>query len=150
MKQNHTLIIATALFGLILISYNNSPAQAVLGGPTRGVTSSTVTTSTNSEPDNTAKNARDNDHTTVTAQDQGNSQTDIKTTAEIRRRIIAGNEMSVNAKNVKIITNEGHVTLRGPVDSAEEKRSIGKIANKIAKAGKVDNQLEVKLAAINK
>jgi osmotically-inducible protein OsmY len=53
--------------------------------------------------------------------------------------------MSVNAKNVKVITNKGKVTLRGPVNTAEEKRFIGDIANRIASIENVDNQLEVKL-----
>jgi osmotically-inducible protein OsmY len=53
--------------------------------------------------------------------------------------------MSVNAKNVKIITVDGRVTLRGPVKTAEEKRLIGEIADRIARSENVDNQLEVKL-----
>ena len=53
--------------------------------------------------------------------------------------------MSVNAQNVKIITKDGQVTLRGPVKTAEEKRLIGEIAERIARAENVDNQLEVKL-----
>jgi len=51
--------------------------------------------------------------------------------------------MSMNARNVKIITLDGRVTLRGPVDSDEEKRLIGEIANRIARSENVDNQLEV-------
>ena len=57
--------------------------------------------------------------------------------------------MSINARNVKIITQNGHVTLRGPVNTAEEKRVIGEIANRIARSENVDNQLEVKLTASN-
>jgi hypothetical protein len=97
------------------------------------------------EPDNTARNVRDRDNRTVTPLNQGNSQADIDTTAQIRKDIIADNDMSINAKNVKIITMDGHVTLRGPVDSAEEKRQIGDIANRIAQAVNVDNQLEVQI-----
>jgi osmotically-inducible protein OsmY len=55
--------------------------------------------------------------------------------------------MSVSAKNVKIITIDGHVTLRGPVNTAEEKRLIGEIADRIARSENVDNQLEVKFTA---
>jgi osmotically-inducible protein OsmY len=55
--------------------------------------------------------------------------------------------MSVNAQNVKIMTVDGRVTLRGPVNTDEEKRLIGEIADRIAHSGNVDNQLEVKLAA---
>ena len=57
--------------------------------------------------------------------------------------------MSVDAKNAKIITKDGHVTLRGPVNSTEEKRLIGEIAERIAGARNVDNQLEAKLTASN-
>jgi osmotically-inducible protein OsmY len=77
--------------------------------------------------------------------DQGNSKADIKTTAQIRKEILAGKEMSVNAKNVKIITVNGQVTLRGRVNSEEEKRVIGEIAERIAQTGNVRNQLEVNL-----
>ena len=67
----------------------------------------------------------------------------MATTAQIRKEIVAGNNMSVNAKNVKIITIDGQVTLRGPVNTAEEKRLIGEIADRGAHTGNVDNQLEV-------
>ena len=70
----------------------------------------------------------------------------MNTTAQIRKEIIAGKNMSVNARNVKIITRDGRVTLRGPVNTAEEKRLIGEIADRIAQAGNVDNQLEVTVA----
>jgi osmotically-inducible protein OsmY len=95
------------------------------------------------EPDNTARNVRDRDNSTLTPLDQGNRQTDIDTTAQIRKEILAESGMSMNARNVKIITMNGRVTLRGPVNSQEEKRQIGEIANSIAHAGNVDNQLEV-------
>jgi osmotically-inducible protein OsmY len=50
----------------------------------------------------------------------------------------------VRGPNVKILTIDGRVTLRGPVYTAEEKRLIGEIAEWIAGSGNVDNQLEVK------
>lgn len=94
--------------------------------------------------DNTQRNVRDRNDQTLTPFDQGNNPADIRTTASIRREVNAAENLSVNAKNVKIITNDGRVTLRGPVNSAEEKRLIGEIANRNASAGNVDNQLEVK------
>lgn len=100
--------------------------------------------------DNTARNVRDRDDRTVTPLDQGNSKADVDTTAQIRKEIVAGKNMSVNARNVKVITNKGKVTLRGPVNSAEEKRLIGEIAERIARPGNVDNQLEVKLTTSSK
>jgi osmotically-inducible protein OsmY len=96
------------------------------------------------EPDNTARNIRDRDDLTLTPIEQGSSQADVGISAQICKEIIAGKNMSVNARNVKVITNKGQVTLRGPVDTAEEKRLIGEIANGIAKVENVDNQLEVK------
>ena len=69
----------------------------------------------------------------------------METTRKIRQEIIAAKDMSVNARNVKIITANGRVTLRGPVKTEEEKRLIGEIAAKIAQPENVDNQLEVKL-----
>jgi len=92
--------------------------------------------------DNTGVNVRDRDHATKTPIDQNENQADIQTTADIRKRVV-GTELSTAAHNVKIITQDGNVTLRGPVKSAEEKETIGKIATEIAGAGKVDNQLEI-------
>jgi sporulation protein YlmC with PRC-barrel domain len=96
------------------------------------------------EPDNTGRNIRDRNDQTLTPLNQGNSKSDVDTTAKIRKEIIAGENLSVNARNVKIITIDGRVTLRGPVNTAEEKRLIGAIADRIAISGNVDNQLEVK------
>ena len=96
------------------------------------------------EPDNTARNKRDRDAKTLTPLDQGNSKTDIDTTAQIRKGILNLEDLSVNAKNVKIITHEGRVTLRGPVNSEEEKRLIGEIANRTVNSEHADNQLEVR------
>jgi osmotically-inducible protein OsmY len=81
---------------------------------------------------------------TLTPIAQGDSKVDLKTTARIRKEIMASNDFSVNARNVTIITNATKVTLRGPVDTAKEKRLIGEIAERNAPPGNVDNQLEVK------
>ncbi len=101
-------------------------------------------TSGTTEPDNAARNLRDRKDQTLTPLNQGNSKADVATTAQIRKEIIAGKNMSVNARNVKIITIDGRVTLRGPVNSAEEKRLIGDIAERSVHSDQVDNQLEVK------
>jgi sporulation protein YlmC with PRC-barrel domain len=93
--------------------------------------------------DNTRLNVRDIDSRTLTPLDQGTDPADIDTTAQIRKGIIADPAMTINGKNVKIITLNGRVTLRGPVNSADEKSRIGDIANRIATTGNVDNQLEV-------
>ena len=100
---------------------------------------------TTTDADNTRINARDRDDRTLTPLDQGQSAADVATTARIRKDILADKTMSVNARNVKIITNGGQVTLRGPVNTAEEKRLIGEIAERSPHSGTVDNQLEVKV-----
>ena len=105
---------------------------------------------TTTDADNTERNIRDRDQRTLTPLDQGNSKADVAITAQIRKEIIAGKEMSVNARNVKIITKDGHVTLRGPVDTDEERRLIGDIADRAAQSANVENQLEVKTTPINK
>lgn len=92
--------------------------------------------------DNTARNARDRNNHTLTPLDQGNSKADVETTARIRKGILAHKGLSTNANNVKIITNQGRVTIRGPVDTDEEKRLIGEIAMNVA--SNVENELEVK------
>ena len=103
------------------------------------------TTKATTDVDNTRRNARDRNDETLTPMDQGNSTADIRITASIRREITAAENMSVNAQNVKIITKDGHVTLRGPINSPEEKQLIGEIAERIARPANVDNQLEVNL-----
>lgn len=94
--------------------------------------------------DNTAQNKRDRGGATVTPEDQSESNRDLALTRRIRQAIVADDTLSVNAHNIKVITAQGIVTLRGPVDSAQEKESIFSKAQKIAGEGNVSNQLEVK------
>jgi hyperosmotically inducible protein len=92
--------------------------------------------------DNTEVNVRDRSDVAKTPIDQNENQKDIDITANIRKRVV-DTKMSVNAQNVKIITQEGKVTLRGPVKSEDEKAQIEKLAHEIAGPANVDNQLEV-------
>lgn len=101
-----------------------------------------TTTRQTVERDNTGVNVRDRDSTKKTPVDQHENQADIGTTAKIRSRVVE-TEMSINAHNVKIMTANGKVTLRGPVESLSEKEQIEAIAIEVAGEGNVDNQLEV-------
>jgi osmotically-inducible protein OsmY len=92
---------------------------------------------------NTGVNVRDRDSVAKTPLDQNENKADIKITADIRKRVV-DTKMSVNAQNVKIITQNGKVTLRGPVKTENEKQRIEEIAVAVAGADKVDSQLEVK------
>jgi hyperosmotically inducible protein len=96
------------------------------------------------EPDNTAVNKRDRDRSEKTPIDQNENQRDVNITAEIRKAVLATKDMSINARNVKIITADGKVTLRGPVNSEEEKKVIGDIARQLAGKDNVTDEIEVK------
>ena len=94
--------------------------------------------------DNTAQNERDQSGETLTSGDQSSNPEDLKITAAIRRAIMKDDSLSLAAKNIKIIAANAEVTLRGPVNTAEEKSKIGELATSVAGNAKVDNQLEVK------
>lgn len=93
--------------------------------------------------DNTKKNERDRDASALTPGDQGESEADRTITQKVRQQVVGTDAFSMNAKNVKIITINGVVTLRGPVKTAQEKTDIGAMAQKTEGVKSVDNQLEV-------
>ena len=93
--------------------------------------------------DNTGKNVRDRDDQSETATDQSNNPADIKMTADIRKMVVGDGSLSMMAKNVKIITVDGAVTLRGPVETEKEKAAIESHA-KQGGAKKITNELEIK------
>ncbi|CAN5476171.1 hypothetical protein BH20VER3_BH20VER3_14210 [soil metagenome] len=97
--------------------------------------------------DNSGRNVRDRSGDTKTSGDQSESSADIEITAAIRRAVMEDDSLSMTAKNVKIITADGVVTLRGPVKSAAEKKTIGKLAHANAGDAKVMNELEVEEAS---
>ena len=96
------------------------------------------------ERDNTATNERDRSGETKTSGDQSNSSADLKITQDIRRALMKDSELSTTAKNIKIITDNGQVTLRGPVKNAQEKAKIDQLARSAAGGAKIDDQLDVK------
>jgi osmotically-inducible protein OsmY len=93
--------------------------------------------------DNTKVNERDRHTSTLTPMDQGNSGSEMKISADIRKGIMDDPTLSFTAKNVKIITVGTKVTLRGPVKSAQEKETIESVAKRAVGVGEIDNQLEV-------
>lgn len=95
--------------------------------------------------ENTARNGRDITGDSLTPIDQSTDAGDVKITADTRKLIMDDSSLSMNAKNCKIITAKGGVvTLRGPVNSTDEKAAIVKYA-KAAGAKSVNNQLEVEV-----
>ncbi|HEX4512451.1 MAG TPA: BON domain-containing protein [Polyangiaceae bacterium] len=81
---------------------------------------------------------------TVTAVDQKNDQPDIDLTASIRKSLVADRDLSLNAKNVKIISRDGNVTLRGVVETDAEKARVEDEAVRIAGVLNVTNELDVR------
>ena len=94
-------------------------------------------------PDNTNINKRDRNEQTLTPLDQSNSKADINITQAIRKSIMK-HRLSTDAKNIKIITRTGNVTLRGPVKNNAELEQIGSLVKEIHGIKTVENQLEVK------
>ena len=94
-------------------------------------------------PDNTGRNVRDRGGATLTPGDQSEHKADRDLTQSIRKAIMADKSLSMTAKNVKVITVNGTVTLRGPVKSLHDKEAIEAKAQQIAGLSNVENQLEV-------
>ncbi len=98
------------------------------------------------DPDNSGKNKRDKSGATVTPGDQSNAPADVKITQDIRRMVMDDKSLTMTAKNVKIITIDGKVTLRGPVNTAAEKESVCNHAKMVAGKTAVTDETEVKSA----
>jgi len=123
------LVLVTLLFGCSKkdnASKNDQPSQT-----------------TAAAPDNSGRNERDRNDATKTAGDQSESQADRTISQNIRKAVTADDSISTNGKNVKIITSDGVVTLRGPVKSDAEKSNIANKAKQVAGVKNVDNQLEI-------
>jgi hyperosmotically inducible protein len=100
--------------------------------------------SDSSNADNTKRNSSEQNKNTDTAEKQSNNKDDLALTQKIRQAVIKDDSLSMSAKNVKIIARDGKITLRGPVDSQQEKDAIAAKAREIAGKDKVEDQLEVK------
>jgi len=93
--------------------------------------------------DNTKVNKRDRKDGAVTADQQKETESDRQTTANIRKALMDNKDLSTYAHNVKIVTRNGVVTLKGPVRSQEEKKAVEAKATEIAGPGKVKNMISV-------
>ena len=93
--------------------------------------------------DNTKTNERDRNTAALTPGDQGENDIDRTITQKIRQGVMKDDALSMTAKNVKIITANSVVTLRGPVKSEKEKSDIVAIAQGTDGVKRVDNQLDI-------
>ena len=97
-----------------------------------------------SDVDNTRTNKVDRNNTQNTAQGQSGAEADRRLTAAVRKAITREKSLSTYAHNVKVITHNGEVTLRGPVRTNEEKAKVAEIAQQVAGVSKVNDELLVK------
>ena len=124
--MKHSKIILTTLFCVAaVISYGQTP-------------------DTSTKPDNTKVNRRDRNAGEATADQQKVNATDQDLTKRIRQSIMSDKSLSTYAHNIKIISQNGTVTLKGPVKSDDEKKAV--MAKTVAVAGteKVTDQISVK------
>ena len=95
------------------------------------------------KPDNTKVNERDRAKQEPTADQQKENKSDRQIAQEIRRAIVSDKSLSTYAHNVKVIAQNGSVTLKGPVHSEEEKKAIEAKATEIAGQRTVKNEISV-------
>jgi hyperosmotically inducible periplasmic protein len=95
-------------------------------------------------PDNTKVNERDQSQNEPTADQQKDNRSDRDITQQIRQSLMKDKSLSTYAHNVKIVTQHGQVTLKGPVRSEDEKKAIEAKAAEVAGDGKVTSELNIK------
>jgi len=141
-------LLAAMLGASVAVYAANPPASSNPPADQRASSSAPVAGNTpadspNTDPDNTAVNKRDtHDNSPPTAGDQSNKQPDIRTEADVRKAIVDDKSLSLQAHNIKVVTESGVVTLRGPVKSADEKRRIEQLAKNVHGVKTVKNELE--------
>jgi hyperosmotically inducible protein len=94
-------------------------------------------------PDNTKNNKRDRSQDQPTADQQKENTSDREISRKIRSAIMQDKTLSTYAHNIKIVTQDGNVTLKGPVRTQDEKDSVETKAVSVAGQGHVTNQLEI-------
>ncbi|MCU1300544.1 MAG: putative phosphoslipid binding protein [Candidatus Sulfotelmatobacter sp.] len=133
MKLNSQITIRTALF-----------ASLVLGTCSLAGAQEPASPSNAPQADNTKINQRDRNTNEPTADQQKSNRSDRDITQQVRKAIIEDKSLSTYAHNVKVITQNGMVTLKGPVRSDEEKKTIEAKAAEVAGADKVTDEMDVK------
>jgi osmotically-inducible protein OsmY len=100
--------------------------------------------SSQAAPDNTARNQRDRNQAEPTADNQKENQPDRELARQIRQALVKDKSLSTYAHNIKVIAQNGEVTLKGPVKSAEEKQAIeAKAAEVAGGADRIKSEIEV-------
>ncbi|MDZ4662229.1 MAG: BON domain-containing protein [Pseudomonadota bacterium] len=93
--------------------------------------------------DNTKVNERDRDPNELTADQQSSNKGDIEITRRIRQALLRDKDLSTYAHNIKIITIDGRVTVKGPVRTKDEEKTILKSAHDVAGISSVINEMAI-------
>ena len=121
--SSRSVVAACAVAGLLLISAFSAGAQT--------------------PADNTKVNKRDRAEGATTADQQKENANDREITQKIRSALVDDKSLSTYAHNVKIVAQNGQVTLKGPVRTDDEKKSVEAKATEVAGAGRVTNEITI-------
>lgn len=116
----------------------------LIGSLVGSVFAQDAATQSNTSSDNTKVNKRDRNTSEPTADQGKNATSDRETMRKIRRAVVADKSLSTYAHNIKIISQNGKVTLKGPVHTEDEKKAIEAKATEIAGAGNVTDEITIK------
>ncbi len=142
MKKVYTVIVSTGL--ALSIAATTAQADNTDAHPGHAVPSANNAAPSGTQADNTARNERDENGQTLTPGDQSSEPRDLAITTRIREALVADDTLGTNAKNIKVIAVNGHVTLRGPVANAGEHAKVVAIAQGIVPATDVHDEIEMK------
>jgi hyperosmotically inducible periplasmic protein len=138
-----TFFMRAILLGALLACIPFALAQNSSQAPSDPQQMPSSDASQQAPPDNTKVNKRDRSGHEATADQQKENASDRDLSRQIRKALTDDKSLSTYARNVKVIVQNGQVTLKGPVRSDDEKQKIESAATSIAGAGKVTNQIEV-------
>jgi hyperosmotically inducible protein len=136
MKRAFRTAVRSFLFASLLGSWTLVLAQEPAG--------QTASPPADNTADNTKVNERDRNKNEPTADQQKENRSDRDITQQIRQAIMKDKSLSTYAHNVKIITQNGQVTLKGPVRSEDEKKTVEAKATEVAGENKVTSELDIK------
>jgi len=127
-QHKHQYLLKATLAGFLVVAAGQSAAYAQ---------------SSSAPADNSAQNVQDRNHQTLTPVDQSNKPEDLAISRQIRSSLVKDRDLSTDAKNIKIITIDRTVTLRGVVETDSERTSVEARAAHVAGAANVHNELVV-------
>src|SRR5258705_6274153 len=138
MRRPVSIIPSLGMFVLLLTCLGTLSAQDATQTPTPTDPNAQVA------PDNTGKNQRDRSKAEPTADQQKENKGDRELARQVRQSLTKDKSLSTYAHNIKVIAQNGEVTLKGPVKSAEEKQAIeAKAAEVAGGADKIKSEIEV-------